>query len=1057
MNNTDPHYISNAPIGDDQFKGQSHRRISGVMAEEIREGASRMIGLDGGWGSGKSNLIKQVDKELNGTTTDSSKEYPVIIYDAWGHIADLQRRSILEEATNSLISKHEALGKNWVIKLDELLAKKKATRTKKMPALSTPLVTLLISVLLVPVMNYIIDNFPDGSEWKWLFPIGYAFLVILIMAGERWFAIRKNEKYNPSIKKIFGEMFMLYQGQISEDTTYEVVSEEEPSSIQFKKWMHDLDDSLNDKIKRVVLVFDNLDRLPGHKVQEFWAAIHSFFAEEKFNRIVVVVPFDRAHVINAFKSENDEGKERSYGDDFINKTFDVVFRVSPLILSDWKNYFNTKWSEAFGEGNSVPDAVTQIYDAFSPTITPRDIVSFINEYISVAKTSIDEIPAQYIALFIFGKKQIEKDPQKELLNPSFFGSLKFLYENDKDIPKYLSALYYQLPVSEAMDVVFTRTCQQALDNNTPEQLTEMLTRPTIFLSVIENAILNITNIENATLCMNSLELDNLSQDAVNRLWKCVFRKLSFNTLEQEGVKDYQFILLKHLASKPAKISLATAMIKGYRYSEENNPQPDNYVKGVRLLREYDPEIMARAISPSWKISAELFVRLVERAGSDWHTMTLFVDDKELDHYLASLDVERLKTLQVIPLLTEMELYKASSFEEYRNSLREKISANTNNLGNLYPVLARLKEIERPISNISAILPDNIIFSLSENSTPGQDGYYEMLTIALSRGTAYSYNNRGKLHTPLTSNDTDVVSIVANRIESYVDFGDLLINEKAYSNLTLGKAVVTELTKKSHGVSRCILKDCIMQFDAILKNYELEPSILFNRLSQWNCDSLEFTNDEMFSLPLSVVEQAVANENKLGSKICHLINEYLNAITQEQWKTNLKNDSHTVQLYLSFKPTNYQTLVDAVFEMIKVSIQDGKGIQPIPSLEKILKKMVVANEPLENKLIEIVDFVGLGHGMKADIFCASAPWVFTLASSSLNEIDKFERFIPSDILSNASVLSILEKHQRLLLRYRKPESFKSKLRQMAESTHKNDQEFMKFAKALGIVRTKKEKS
>ena len=184
---------------------------------------------------------------------------------------------------------------------------------------------------------------------------------------------------------------------------------------------------------------------------------------------------------------------------------------------------------------------------------------------------------------------------------------------------------------------------------------------------------------------------------------------------------------------------------------------------------------------------------------------------------------------------------------------------------------------------------------------------------------------------------------------------------------------------------------------------------------------------------------------------------MNSITQEQWKTNLKNDSQAVQLYLYFKPTNYQTLVDAVFEMIKASIQDGKGIQPIPSLEKILKKMVDANEPLENELIEVVDFVGLGYGMKAAIFCAIAPWVFKLASTSLNEMEKFERFIPSDILSNASVLSILKEHQSLLVRYRKPESFKSKLRQMAESSHKNDQEFMKLAKALGIMRTKKEKS
>lgn len=71
----------------------------------------------------------------------------------------------------------------------------------------------------------------------------------------------------------------MYKGKISEESTYEVISEKEPSSSQFKEWMHQLDGSIRDS-KKVILVFDNMDRLPIAKVQEFWAAIHSFFAEE---------------------------------------------------------------------------------------------------------------------------------------------------------------------------------------------------------------------------------------------------------------------------------------------------------------------------------------------------------------------------------------------------------------------------------------------------------------------------------------------------------------------------------------------------------------------------------------------------------------------------------------------------------------------------------------------------------------------------------------------------------------------------------------------------------
>ena len=73
----------------------------------------------------------------------------------------------------------------------------------------------------------------------------------------------------------------------------------------------------------------------------------------------------------------------------------------------------------------------------------------------------------------------------------------------------------------------------------------------------------------------------------------------------------------------------------------------------------------------------------------------------------------------------------------------------------------------------------------------------------------------------------------------------------------------------------------------------------------------------------------------------------------------------------------------------------------------------------------------------------------------NDIEKFGRFIPSEILSDAAVLKILQENQVILSRYRMPDSFKSKLKQMAETTHKNNQGFMKFVKGLGFVKNKED--
>jgi hypothetical protein len=102
--NTYPHFISSKPCGIDKFEGKSQERLTRAIVSHIRKTDSvknryqvpRIIGLEGTWGAGKSNVIKQVKKELK-------SEYYVFEYDAWGHQEDLQRRSFLETLTAELI------------------------------------------------------------------------------------------------------------------------------------------------------------------------------------------------------------------------------------------------------------------------------------------------------------------------------------------------------------------------------------------------------------------------------------------------------------------------------------------------------------------------------------------------------------------------------------------------------------------------------------------------------------------------------------------------------------------------------------------------------------------------------------------------------------------------------------------------------------------------------------------------------------------------------------------------------------------------------------------
>ena len=84
--------LSNEPCRDDAFKGHAHKTIAKQISRIIKKDNNRhIIGLEGGWGSGKSNLISMVNIELNGEKVydenfDHTKtDYPLYVYDAWGH------------------------------------------------------------------------------------------------------------------------------------------------------------------------------------------------------------------------------------------------------------------------------------------------------------------------------------------------------------------------------------------------------------------------------------------------------------------------------------------------------------------------------------------------------------------------------------------------------------------------------------------------------------------------------------------------------------------------------------------------------------------------------------------------------------------------------------------------------------------------------------------------------------------------------------------------------------------------------------------------------------
>lgn len=783
-----PHFLSNSPCNEDLFEGKSHSKIAGNIADLLIENQnSNIIGIEGTWGFGKSNLIKLVGKNI--IDEKQKKEFHFFIYDAWGFQNDYQRRSILETLTSDLIEAKILSGSKWNAKLMQLLSKKSSISSKVVKELNPIAKVSIVFALFLPVLNFCFNKLPDfklkNSLWLGLFILFIVAVIIL--------QIRTMKKFGQDItlSSIFHDIFYSYLDytdntkNVDEAIKYETIYNEEASSRDFQNWINDIDVSLNKN--KLVIIFDNMDRLPVQKVQELWAAITCIFSnsEKPLKNISVLIPFDKEHIRNAFKNENiiETSGTESYGDDFINKTFNVVYRVSAQIMSDWKKYFTLKWKEAF---NAEPDfSIIQIYDLLNTeNNTPRKIIAFINNFVSIRKIfSKCEIPDKYVALFIFGKSKIDEDIN-EILESSYLKALDFLYKNDKELPKYISALYYQLKPEVALDLVYTQQTVSALNNNKLEELAR-LTKLSTFEVILQNAIANITNIANATLGLEKVFSNlKLKKETEQFLWDCLYKK---NTNKETVLQDYQLVLLKHISKKDSDEYL-TNILSDFANAKDFNIA--DYFKSLKKLKnEKIKNFDVKEYFQEKTVAPEEYIEFIELAKDDYEEYKIKCDYEELDNYLKDLPNEKLEKMTAMKYLKIDG--KEKVFSKYIDSLDSKIAKAPTDK-NVVPFLyERLKEVQKPIPT-DHLLGNQNIGTLFSNTKPEENFYTDVVCMRLAKLNNFSLpNNQSLFNAVLSKNDEDFVLKIAKKINCYMDFDNLLINADKWKKRTRATCALSD--------------------------------------------------------------------------------------------------------------------------------------------------------------------------------------------------------------------------------------------------------------------------
>lgn len=1046
--------LSKVPCNDDLFEGGAHRKLAIEISDEIRNDDNcTIIGIDGGWGSGKSNLVGMIQKELS--MDSNGGKFHFFTYDAWGHQTDLQRRTILEELTSDLVKgQTPILNENsWKDSLENLLAKKKHTSTKTIPAIGIGTIVSLFTILLTPFVTHLASLV--SVEW-----LKQAVLVIPYVAAYGFFGYRHYGKMKDKYKQDFtwekclSEFFLIYKDDIKEETKFETISEKEPSSRQFKEWIHEIDDGLKQNNGIVlVLVIDNMDRLPKQKVQELWAAIHSCFSEEKYTNIRIIVPFDRLHIRNAFQSENlvrqCDGKDNAitvYGDDFINKTFYIVYTVPPPILSGWMHYFKDRWKEAFGNSAILDYSVLQVYDMLTKEQSPRKIIAFINQFVTIRNLCDERIDDKYIALYIFGRSKIIENPLEEILNPSYLQGLDFLYSDDQNMANNISSLYYQLSLDKAMDVVFTREITAELDDNNVKVL-DQLRGNANYWEILNHSITEVSNIENAALALEKHFGDNSSHEA-SLIWDALYmRSNPGSAMRDKQYEEYHGILLKHISEKK---DYYAHLITVYHANIYDGFDLQNYINGIDKLHEFISEEDRKISDRKTIISPKQYLQLVESRKDNFEEYGLVVEDEKMDDYLVNLDVNKLADMKLYPLLkNEVEL------PIYKEQIKQLVAENVSNIQIETKLLYRLKEIvedNRPI-DISIYLNDNDIYNMLNALSKDDELYPDVLSMAISR---YSNGNgyiRGYLQNSVGTLTEEQIEKVANCIQYYISYGDLLLQLDNFSAMPYVADIARNLTTSSLINSRMNIKNSLMNYDNIYSHLNLDSQSLLRKWNGWSKYVSSITISDVPSMSIKLIED-MKNSSKLQiSKHClGLVAEYLESLNQETWKQSIASDDFNFNLLYVYHPNLLAFFVDAFKEKMR---DYALGNSDTSLSNELTEKSItiLKNMEYESSIVfkEIRDIFVNNSCINKDKLKYFGKWLF-LYGHLEDDKNSLNKILRSEFLDDTEILKLVSENKTIVKRMMKKSDetsdFTNKLSALAKK-YEDDDELKSLCAYCGI--------
>ena len=724
----------------------------------------------------------------------------------------------------------------------------------------------------------------------------------------------------------------IYKGKTL-NTDYEtIVSTKEPTVRKFKEWVEDVSKTLEEKNKKMIIVYDNIDRLHSSKVKEVWSSIHTFFSECEYKNITVIIPFSEKHILKALGNMKEIKEDFKEG--IIEKTFSVVYRVTPPVLTDWKGYFDENLKENFPDiENNEKNIIRTLYDKEIKNITPRGVKSFINE-LKVLSSVYTNIELIYIALFLLIKENIQGNFPDYFFKDEFSKYKRIL---GNEIDKKVLALYFGVNENEAIQVLLERPMLKALEEGDYSTIDNM-SKINGFDEILERIIVNLSGDgeidKNYKNILNALVNRESNLNILKLIFESFMRKEKYFSFE-----NYHKILLEKYPQKEKEIIEKLFEIDFYN-EDDKESDIKSLCNQLKELEKYLKNMNFEDFIKIRKYKPVIFFQLLEEFKQDYKKYGIDFIPEELEKYL----IGNLRSFKEKDMESLSILMSKFDFPELKKELILRVQKDEENAvsKNEYKIFTDflikekkdLSELEQDFNMES--LYNKVKNFENNNSNTGEEKIYVLsLMIAITSLNSSKINYLSSYI--LDSISEEEINKIEKILVNYLEIDKLFIMLSShYSNRNLTKNIVKIILENKN------IK--YLDLENLIKNYNRIKVLISGK------DKKEFFGliDRFYNNNLNLDYKTIPTDSNLINLIIDS-NEY--NLFFVKYLKNLcieyfNNEENSDYLYTECSNQNYTLLniLDTIID--NPNIQLNNSI--VNSFKKVLIGVVGGNIPLIEK-------------------------------------------------------------------------------------------------------------